>query len=127
MVPSNGLVDLRISAVHSTTNYYARILRHRGEDGRVIDMTAQHCIVEEQIKNYFSAGAQKVARGSVQVGDLYATLVMGSIYDRVRVECILDVDDEVTELYVFLLRFGSEFRSFGNTFKHGSSAAKRIS
>lgn len=99
LVPRNGLVDLRISAVHSTTNYYARILRHRGEDNRITDMTAQHLIVEESIKDYFSAGALPVANRLVEVGSLYATPTIGGFYERVRIECVLDVDYEVAESY----------------------------
>ena len=98
-MPRNGLVDLRISAVHSATHYYARILRHKGNDG-ITDMTANHLIVEERMKEYFIDGAESVAEGSVQVGNLYATLSLSGQYERVRVERVSDVDYEVTELHL---------------------------
>merc|ERR1740128_1590805 len=61
----NGTVRVRISAVHSTTNYYARILKYKSEDGNIVDMSARHSIVEEGIKKHFSGGARAV-NGVVQ-------------------------------------------------------------
>jgi hypothetical protein len=98
VVPQNGIVRIRITAVHTATQYYARILRHRNEKNQVIDMSGSHFEVSAQLRNHFrnEAEQKKSVDGiKVDIGNLYARRTTDKLFERVRVESILERDNQV--------------------------------
>ena len=98
----NGLVRLRLTAVQSATQYYARILKYRGEDKKLIDTTGPGLELEADIRRFFSkegSGQEPVQPSSVAVGQILARKSMEGLYERVRIEEIGDKDYTVEFSY----------------------------
>lgn len=98
VVPQNGIVRIRITAVRTATQYYARILKHRNEKNQVIDMSGSHFEVSAQLRNHFRGEAQRknsVNGNKVEAGNIYAHRTTDNLYERVRVESILERDHQV--------------------------------
>lgn len=83
------MVRIRITAVHSATQYYARILKYCGEDRKLIDTTTPGLALEADIRRYFSKEGSyqdPVQPLSVEVGQVLARKSMEGLYERVRIE-----------------------------------------
>ncbi len=97
IVPRNGSVRIRITAVHTATHYYARILKHRNEDHKLIDLSGPHFEIGAELRKHFRGMGEQIKSVEgrhVDIGGLYARSLDG-IYERVRVESVLDKDHQV--------------------------------
>ena len=95
VVPRNGQVRVHITAVVSPVHYYARIGKYRGQDNQLIDTSASHWQVANQMKQFYSAHLQPTTR-AVDVGALYARRSHDGIFERICVESVVDYDYEVS-------------------------------
>lgn len=97
-VPQNGIVRIRITAVRTATQYYARILKHRNEKNQVIDMSGSHFEVSAQLRKHFRDETEQknsVDGIKVDIGNIYARRTTDNLFERVRVESILEKDHQV--------------------------------
>lgn len=96
-VPQNGLVRLRITAVQTATRYYARILKHRNEMGQLIDLSGSHFEIVAELRKYFRevTHLNPVVGSKVEVGNLYARKCTEDLFERVRVESLVERDHQV--------------------------------
>ena len=101
IVPQNGMVRIRITAVRTATHYYARILKHQKEN-KLIDLSGSHFEINAQLKTHFrSIDEIKSIQGKhIEVGTLYARR-LGAVFERVRVESVLKIDHQVRLIYNF--------------------------
>lgn len=98
LVPRNGVVRIRITAVRTTNQYFARILKHRNEDGQLVDLTGSYYEVGSQLRQYFrteNEGLQPVKGIQVEVGNIYARRSTDELFERVRIETIIERDHQV--------------------------------
>jgi hypothetical protein len=98
IVPQNGIVRIRITAVRTATQYYARILKHRNEKNQVIDMTGSHFEVCAQLREHFRDETKRknsVDGTKVDIGNIYARRTTDNLFERVRVESIHETDHQV--------------------------------
>lgn len=100
----NGMVRLKITAVHTATQYYARILKWAGEDRKMIDVTGPGLKLEADIRKHFCGGGvpvNSVQASTLAVGDIFARKMMEGLYQRVRVEKIREKDTMVILFLIF--------------------------
>lgn len=101
VVPRNGIVRIRITAVRTATQYYARILKHRNENNQLEDKSGSHFEVIAQLRNHFLDENERknpVHGDKIEVGNLYARRTTEHLFDRVRVESVLEKDHQVRAL-----------------------------
>ena len=118
VVPSSsGLIRIRITAVHTTTRYYgillllhflllksilnvrnkiiARILKYQSGD-KFVDASASRFEVNERMRNhYLSNQVQSALETDVKVGNWYARRSADDLFERVRVEEVLNYNHQV--------------------------------
>lgn len=97
-VPLNGTVKIRITAIRTATRYFARILKHRNENGHVVDLSGTFFVIGAQLRDHFKNGNGKsvlTMKIKVEVGQLYALRTTADLFERVRIESIVDRDHQV--------------------------------
>lgn len=102
LVPRNGVVRIRITAVRTANQYFARILKHRNEEGQLIDWTGSHFEVDSLLRSHFRSESNRlnpVQGMKVEVGNLYARRSTDELFERVRVESITDRDHQVRQFH----------------------------
>lgn len=88
---------IRITAVRTATRYFARILKHSDESGRLVDLTGSLLKIGAQLRDHFKNGSEQstLAKNKIEIGQLYAMRLSPDLFERVRVESILAVDHQV--------------------------------
>ncbi|XP_032782601.2 putative ATP-dependent RNA helicase TDRD12 isoform X1 [Daphnia magna] len=117
VVPRNGIVRIRITAVRTATQYYARILKHRNENNQLEDKSGSHFEVIAQLRNHFLDENERknpVHGDKIEVGNLYARRTTEHLFDRVRVESVLEKDHQgiPTEVAVVCIDQGCVVQCF---------------
>ncbi|XP_057379935.1 putative ATP-dependent RNA helicase TDRD12 isoform X2 [Daphnia carinata] len=117
IVPRNGIVRIRITAVRTATQYYARILKHRNENNQLEDKSGSHFEVMSQMRKHFRDENERknpVQADRIEVGNLYARRTTEQLFDRVRIESVLEKDHQgvPTEVAVVCIDQGCVVQCF---------------
>lgn len=125
VVPKSGMVRIRITAVHTASRYYgiidfhfllfffltslmrkhflARILKWKTEGGKLIDMSGSHFEVSNEMRKYYqSKVVEPVQEKDIEVGNWYTRRSADGLFERVRVEEILNYNHQVHNFFIYI-------------------------
>ena len=91
-MPKSGVVRILITAVRDTTCYYARILKFWDENRKMVDLSGVSFQLAEKMRNFFKTERTPINGKQIKIGNLYGRRTAEGLYQRVRVEDIMERD-----------------------------------
>lgn len=101
-IPKCGVVRIRINVVDDATCYYARILKYWDENKKMVDRSGVSFEIAKKLKEFYKNEVKPINGKEMKIGNLYAHRSMDGLYQRVRVNHIMEYDHFVSQSRIAL-------------------------